>query len=123
MQTGANGNIGKSLGKNSLATFAINIQTVTPSDAPHGSSTWDFYSPLSRLLTIATVNNKAQFAGEEPKPGDERKCASDPPTIPCVCQRVRCVPAHVCVPTHVRNTGLSARKPTYPDAHTHRSPS
>ena len=40
-------------------TFAINVATNAPGSA------WDSFSPLSRLLTIATVNNKATFEASD----------------------------------------------------------
>lgn len=52
-------NVGKSLGKTSLMTFALNVTTTAPEHAD--GSLWSTFSPLSKLITIASVNNKAQF--------------------------------------------------------------
>jgi hypothetical protein len=43
-----------------MTTFALNVVTAVPSDST-GGSVWDVFSPLSKLITIACVNNKAQF--------------------------------------------------------------
>ena len=52
-------NVGKSLGKHSIMTFALNVTTAAPEGAD--GSLWSTFSPLSKLITIASVNNKAQF--------------------------------------------------------------
>jgi hypothetical protein len=52
-------NVGQTLGKNTM-TFAVNVTTDAPMDSANGNL-WDTFSPLSKLLTIASVNNKAQF--------------------------------------------------------------
>eukprot|EP00892_Ulva_mutabilis_P001291 jgi/Ulvmu1/11162/UM071_0046.1 len=73
-------NVGKSLGKNTLMTFALNVTTAVPD---HGDgSLWSTFSPLSKLITIASVNNKAQFEGDaDPEkaaqPGFERRVLGD----------------------------------------------
>jgi sodium/potassium-transporting ATPase subunit alpha len=60
-------------------TFALNVATATPGGAAPGS-VWDNYTPLSKLITIAAVNNKAQFgstsaaAGERKVFGDATDC-------------------------------------------------
>jgi hypothetical protein len=43
-----------------MTSFALNVVTAVPSDST-GGSVWDVFSPLSKLITIACVNNKAQF--------------------------------------------------------------
>lgn len=43
-----------------MMTFAVNVTTVAPQDDSN-ASTWDLFSPLSKLITIACVDNKAQF--------------------------------------------------------------
>lgn len=53
-------NVGASLSKSSMMTFALNVTTATPQDNT-GGSVWDMFSPLSKLITIACVDNKAQF--------------------------------------------------------------
>lgn len=52
-------NVGRSLGKHTIMTFALNVTT----SAPEGmdGSLWSTFSPISKLITIASVNNKAQF--------------------------------------------------------------
>ena len=55
-------------------TFAVNV-TAQP-DELNGGSVWDTFSPLSRLLAIATVNNKAAFEGEEDGSGARKVRAS-----------------------------------------------
>lgn len=57
-------NKGFSLGKSSIMTFALNVTTVPDTaDAAGSGNLFDAFSPLSKLLTIACVNNKAQFEG------------------------------------------------------------
>ena len=72
--------VGASMGRNSVMTFALNVTTAPPDD-PAGGTLWDQFSPLSKLITIAAVNNKAQFEGSsEEKPGavgDERRVLGD----------------------------------------------
>lgn len=53
-------NVGQSLSKSSMMTFALNVTTAAPQDSTSGS-VWDMFSPLSKLITIACVDNKAQF--------------------------------------------------------------
>ena len=43
-----------------MMTFALNVTTAAPQDSTSGS-VWDNFSPLSKLITIACVDNKAQF--------------------------------------------------------------
>jgi magnesium-transporting ATPase (P-type) len=59
-------------------TFALNVTTAPPEDNTAGNL-WDQFSPLSKLITIAAVNNKAQFAGNAKAGalGDERKVLGD----------------------------------------------
>jgi hypothetical protein len=53
-----------SLARSSAMTFALNV--ATRADASVAGNVWDQYSPLSKLITIAAVNNKAQFGGVTP---------------------------------------------------------
>lgn len=43
-----------------MMTFALNVTTVAAQEGT-GGSVWDNFSPLSKLITIACVDNKAQF--------------------------------------------------------------
>ena len=63
------GNVGRSLAKSTM-TFAVNV-TASPDDVGD-NGVWNFYSPLSRLLAIASVNNKASFQGEEDGSGERK---------------------------------------------------
>lgn len=40
-------------------TFALNVTTSAPAGVD--GSLWSTFSPISKLITIASVNNKAQF--------------------------------------------------------------
>ena len=72
--------VGASLGKNSIMTFALNVTTAAPDDS-EGGNLWERFSPLSKLICIASVNNKAQFEGGAKAVagavGDERKVLGD----------------------------------------------
>jgi magnesium-transporting ATPase (P-type) len=56
-------------------TFALNVATSRSEGVP--GSVWDHYTPLSKLVTIAAVNNKAQFGGGEAAASGERKVFGD----------------------------------------------
>jgi magnesium-transporting ATPase (P-type) len=72
-------NVG-SLGKSTIMTFALNVTTAVPDDSVAGNL-WDRFSPLSKLICIAAVNNKAQFEGRAMAAagaiGDERRVLGD----------------------------------------------
>ena len=63
-------NVGMNMAKTTM-TFAVNVTTAAPDDS-EGGNLWDRFSPLSRLVTIATVNNKAQFEGTDDQHGDRK---------------------------------------------------
>jgi sodium/potassium-transporting ATPase subunit alpha len=66
-----------SLGKNTIMTFALNVTTAPPDDNSVGNL-WDQFSPLSKLITIAAVNNRAEFeGGQAGSAANERKVLGD----------------------------------------------
>jgi hypothetical protein len=78
-------NVGVSLGKASvMTTFAVNVTSMVPEDAD--GTLWDQFSPLSKLLTIACVNNKAQFEDQPNVAVRPRTPACFPPSA-LVCNR------------------------------------
>jgi Cation transport ATPase (P-type) len=68
----------QSLSRSSTMAFALNVSTA-PLGGGLETSLWDTFSPFSKLVCIAAINNKAQFEGEGDAvaSGGERKVLGD----------------------------------------------